>query len=115
MKPDALSGWATAPAAARLAGDWPAFRCFATAGEAMRFLAGEARNAAKQKRYRQRQRENALVLRGVALPCQVVSMLIDSGRLPADAANDPKQIERAAVAVLIEWSQQWGGAFSVTR
>ena len=37
--PDALSGWATAPSAARAAGDGEAFRWFASPAEAFAFLA----------------------------------------------------------------------------
>ena len=80
MKPDALSGWATAPAAARLAGDWPAFRYFETAEEAMRFIAVPARNAERQRRHRQRQRARAVALT-LTVPDACVSALIEAGRL----------------------------------
>jgi hypothetical protein len=109
MKPDALSGWATSPAAARLAGDWPAFRCFETAEAAMAFVAPLAANAEKQRRYRQRLRDNAVVVRAWAVPGKVITALINSGRLDEKAALDPKQIGYASMAVLNEWSKEWGG------
>jgi hypothetical protein len=114
MTPDSLSGWSTAPHAARLAGDGDVFRFFDSPEAALAFIARPSANAAKQKRYRQRQRENAVVLRGVALPGAVVSALIDCGRLDSKVALDPGKIERAAIAVLVEWSREWA-SFSVTK
>jgi len=107
MKPDALSGWATAPAAARLAGDGEVFRFFESPEEAMAFIAPRARNADRQRRLRQRRHDNAIVLPPLAVPAVVVSALIKSGRLNEHAARDPKQVQREAVDVLVEWSRPW--------
>jgi hypothetical protein len=87
MKPDNLSGWSTAPAAARLAGDWTAFRCFDTAEEATRFIAGPARNAERQRRHRQRQRARAVALT-LTVPDACVSALgIERQVEPASSAG----------------------------
>jgi hypothetical protein len=98
MKPDNLSGWATAPAAARLAGDWPAFRCFDTKEEAVRFIAGPARNAERQRRHRQRQRARAVALI-LTVPDACVSALVSSGRLSPQAALDKGQRRSAALPI----------------
>ena len=112
MKPDALSGWATAPAAARLAGDGEVFRFFESPEEAMAFIAEPARNAARQRRLRQRRRENAMVVRWLTVPAVVVDALIKSGRLSEKAARDPEQVGRELVAVGVEWfAREWSGNF----
>ena len=51
------------------------------------------------------------MLRAVALPGEIVSAVIECGRLDKRAALDPKQIEREAVAVLTEWSREWSSHF----
>jgi hypothetical protein len=114
MKPDAASAWSTAPVSARLAGD-QAYRVFDTAEEALDFVVRSAKNSAKQKRYRARRRDNAVVLRGVALPGPVVEALAEWARLDIKAGLDPQQIEREAVAVLVKWCTEWSAAFSETK
>ncbi len=74
-----------------------------------------ARNAAKQRRYRQRRRDNAVVLRGFALPEEVVAVLIRWANLDMKAGLDPMKIEREAVAVLVKWAREWDGSFSETK
>ena len=56
------SGWATAPLAARLAGDWEAFRFFESPRRRWRFMANVRPHvvAARRRSLRQRQRDNAM-------------------------------------------------------
>jgi hypothetical protein len=110
MKIDTLSGWATAPAAARLAGD-EAYRFFDDPAAALAFIAKPARNADRQRRLRQRRRDNAIVLPPLAVPAVVVAAMIKAGRLNEQAALEPKQVEREAIDVLVEWSRPWSGNF----
>jgi ferric-dicitrate binding protein FerR (iron transport regulator) len=110
MKPDAFSGWTTSPAAARLAGDWPAYRHFETVEAAAEFLqqhvAPRIAAAERQRRYRQRRRVRAVALT-VTVPEACVSALVSSGRLNSDAATDKGQVAEAFAAVISDWSKAW--------
>jgi hypothetical protein len=46
--PDMLSDWTLPPPAAREAGDTAPIRCFASAEEALRFLAGQGRQPGRR-------------------------------------------------------------------
>ena len=46
--PDTLSDWTLSPLAAREAGDIAPIRCFASAEEALRFLAGQGRQPGRR-------------------------------------------------------------------
>jgi hypothetical protein len=70
-------------------------------------MARVSASAAKQRRYRARRRAGAVVLRGVALPYEVVAALIESGRLDEKSALDRGQVGKAAIAVLSEWAKNW--------
>ena len=76
------------------------------------FMKRSAANAEKQKRYRQRVRERAVVLRGLAVPVEVVNVLVWSGRLHDTERDDRKKLERALLAYLREqardWIRKWG-------
>jgi hypothetical protein len=89
MKIDALSGWATAPAAARLVGDGEAFRVFDTAEEALTFLAETSRVAINQRLYRQRKRKGVSVI-PVPIADEVLAALLDGGRLDDARSMDRK-------------------------
>ena len=105
MKPDSLSGWATAPAAARLAGD-EAYRFFDDPASALAFLAENSGPALKQARYRARQRRGVAVLPVPVVP-EVVEAMIDARRLDAARSMDREQVAAAASEVLRQWAREW--------
>jgi hypothetical protein len=102
---DALSGWATAPAAARLAGD-EAYRFFDTPTAAFTFLAENGGAALKQARYRARQRRGIAVLTVPVAP-EVVEAMIDAGQLDAECSADRAQVAAAASELLRRWAREW--------
>jgi hypothetical protein len=110
MKPDALSGWSTAPRAARLVAGDEAFRMFDSAEAALAFLgqhlAKPIANAQRQRRHRQRQRQRGIALR-LEVPDTVVAALVSSGRLIPQAALDKGQVSEAFAAVISDWSKAW--------
>ena len=62
----------------------------------------------KQRRYRQRCRDEAFVLRGIALPKEVVEVLVKWANLDMKAAEDSQRIEREAINALVKWSREMG-------
>jgi DNA-binding protein YbaB len=65
-------------------------------------------NADRQRRYRQRQRDNRLV---VAVDCEfeLVEVLISEGLVSASASEDKRALARAVAQALADWK------YSVTR
>ena len=87
MEPDTLSGWATAPPAARLAGDGAMFRFFESLDEAAAFMRRTAQATAKKRRYRQRQRHGVIVV-PVPVEPEVIEALLNAGRLDDERSFD---------------------------
>ena len=87
MEPDTLSGWATTPPAARLAGDGAMFRFFESLDEAAAFMRRTAQATAKKRRYRQRQRRGVIVV-PVPVETKIVEALLNAGRLDDERSFD---------------------------
>ena len=66
-----------------------------------------ARSAARKRRFRQRQKAGAVILRVEICEHALAEALICSGRLSETAALDRGATEREAARIISEWSQHW--------
>ena len=106
MAPDPLSGWTTAPPAARLAGYGDMFRFFESLDEVAAFLRRITQATAKKRRYRQRQRRGVIVV-PVPVEPEIVEALLSAGRLDDERSFDREQVGLEFVAIVRQWAKEW--------
>lgn len=65
-------------------------------------------SARRKRRFRERQKAGAVVLRIEICEHQLAEALIVSGRLSDAEAMHRAELERAAAAILEQWAHSWG-------